>query len=198
MRFTDPSLQAGLEAWRSAMDIRERAAADNMWFEERVSTPRLTTFEEQVNSPDAPDNLPHRQNWYLEAVRPVWRAGAGHVPCRARTRSSGPGPAGAVPADRPVGGPAHAAARPGPGPRGPGKRQAGEPDSAARPLPGELERPPRCPSCLRRLEGPGAGRSGRAGLARPATRPARPGALRPDRRTAPGRADAIHRAGRAG
>lgn len=64
MRFTDSTLQAGLETWRRATDVRERATADNMWFEERVSPPRLAAFEEQVNSPDAPDHLPDRQSWY--------------------------------------------------------------------------------------------------------------------------------------
>ena len=50
MRFNHPDLQAALEAWRLNPDIRGRANADNIWFEERVSPPRLAAFETTVGS----------------------------------------------------------------------------------------------------------------------------------------------------
>ena len=64
MRFADPALRASLDTWRGSTEVRERAAADNIWFEERVSHTRLRAFEDVVNSADAPDPLPDRQTWY--------------------------------------------------------------------------------------------------------------------------------------
>ncbi len=45
MRFADPPLQNDLEAWRRQSDHRERATADNLWFEERVGDTRRVWFE---------------------------------------------------------------------------------------------------------------------------------------------------------
>lgn len=64
MRFAAPALQIALDTWRESTDARERAAADNIRFEERVSHTRLRAFEDLVNSADAPDTLPARQTWY--------------------------------------------------------------------------------------------------------------------------------------
>ena len=65
MHFNDPASQTALEAWRNDPDIRERACADNVQFEERVSAARLTAFETLVSThPAAPAGLGERQTWY--------------------------------------------------------------------------------------------------------------------------------------
>ena len=50
--------------WRQTQDDEERAAADNLWFEERVGSPRQVLFEELVRSADVPSALPARHAWY--------------------------------------------------------------------------------------------------------------------------------------
>ena len=64
MQFTDPDLQSELQGWRVGSTLDQRAMADNMWFEERVSAARLAHFETIVRalSPLAP--LANRQNAY--------------------------------------------------------------------------------------------------------------------------------------
>ena len=57
MRFVTPTLQAALAAWRQDPDIRERAKADNAWFEERVSTARLAGFEGEAGDVTNPAAL---------------------------------------------------------------------------------------------------------------------------------------------
>ena len=57
MRFDDPALQSALEAWRRDPEIRERACADNMRFEERVSLPRRVAFETEVGVVENADQL---------------------------------------------------------------------------------------------------------------------------------------------
>jgi hypothetical protein len=50
MRFSNPALQAALEAWRQDPRVRERANADNIAFDERVSPPRQAAFENRANT----------------------------------------------------------------------------------------------------------------------------------------------------
>ena len=48
MRFADPALQIALDAWRRNPVDRERAMADNGWFEERIGPVRLAFFEREA------------------------------------------------------------------------------------------------------------------------------------------------------
>src|SRR5947209_5710156 len=48
MRFNDGELQEALVEWRALPDVEERSAADNIWFEQRVSAARQTAFEAEV------------------------------------------------------------------------------------------------------------------------------------------------------
>jgi hypothetical protein len=64
MRFEDVDLQTGLQVWRDTADRWERACADNLWFDERVSSARQEVFEDLVKASDAPGDLPDRQTWY--------------------------------------------------------------------------------------------------------------------------------------
>jgi hypothetical protein len=45
MHFTDSDLQRALTEWRALTDAKERSAADNIWFEQRVSSERQQAFE---------------------------------------------------------------------------------------------------------------------------------------------------------
>lgn len=49
MRFNDLMLQQALEEWRQMNAPKERAAADNFWFEERVSPTRQQVFEREAS-----------------------------------------------------------------------------------------------------------------------------------------------------
>jgi hypothetical protein len=66
MRFADPGLQTELQMWRSGSTLDERAMADNIWFEERVSAPRLAHFETIVCTPSTRGSLASRQRAYWE------------------------------------------------------------------------------------------------------------------------------------
>ena len=57
MRLTDPRLDAALCAWRANPDPEQRAEADNLWFEERVSAARQAAFEGQAAGADDADRL---------------------------------------------------------------------------------------------------------------------------------------------
>jgi hypothetical protein len=48
MQFNDAQLQNALVQWRALTDVRERAQADNLWFEQRLSTARQAAFEAEA------------------------------------------------------------------------------------------------------------------------------------------------------
>ena len=64
MRFVASVLQQCLAAWRQTRDAKERATADNLWFEERVSALRLGAFEERAKGASDPADLQRRQVAY--------------------------------------------------------------------------------------------------------------------------------------
>ena len=64
MRFNDLMLQQALEQWRQMNAPKERAAADNFWFEERVSTTRQQAFEQEASGAENPDVLRRRHADY--------------------------------------------------------------------------------------------------------------------------------------
>ena len=51
MNFTDPELSALLDAWAASSDLRERAKAHNIVFEERLDQHRLDAFERALVAP---------------------------------------------------------------------------------------------------------------------------------------------------
>lgn len=57
MVFEDSYLQVALEQWRANGDVKERACADNIWFEERVSAKRKAAFEDAVRGVDTAAGL---------------------------------------------------------------------------------------------------------------------------------------------
>jgi hypothetical protein len=70
MRFADAKLQDALINWRDLKDVEERSAADNIWFEQRVSTSRQTTFEQEVNGASDPASLRNAHtDYWSEFVR---------------------------------------------------------------------------------------------------------------------------------
>ncbi len=74
MRFENPGLQTALVAWRQDTRVRERAKADNAWFEERVSAKRLTGYEAEVG--DAIDAAGLVRS-HIRYVRDFMEIGAG-------------------------------------------------------------------------------------------------------------------------
>ena len=70
MRLVDPGLQNALHAWRGQSAISERAMADNMWFEERVSPVRQNRFETRIRGADKPGSLYQRHcEYFAECVK---------------------------------------------------------------------------------------------------------------------------------
>ena len=51
MNFTDPELSALLDAWAASPDLRERAEAHNITFEERLDQHRMNAFEHSLSTP---------------------------------------------------------------------------------------------------------------------------------------------------
>ena len=51
MNFTDPKLRSLLDAWAALTDLRERAEAHNIAFEERLDRHRLDFFEGSLKEP---------------------------------------------------------------------------------------------------------------------------------------------------
>ena len=51
MNFTDPELSALLSAWAASPDLRERAEAHNIVFEERLDQLRMDAFEHSLSTP---------------------------------------------------------------------------------------------------------------------------------------------------
>ncbi len=66
MRFADPGLQTALTGWRALVEAEERAAADNLWFEDRVSAARQQAFEAYAAGARDADELKRRQTDYWE------------------------------------------------------------------------------------------------------------------------------------
>src|ERR1700679_917698 len=52
MHFSNPQRESALRAWRADISSTQRASADNIWFEERVSAARCRHFE--AIAPDTP------------------------------------------------------------------------------------------------------------------------------------------------
>ena len=78
MDFTDPDLSAVLDAWAASDDIRYRAEAHNIAFDERVDRRRLDQFQRSVKRPCAhPADLRHQLS---EFVSTYCNVGAPHVP----------------------------------------------------------------------------------------------------------------------
>lgn len=70
MHFSASELQAALEQWRAILDVRERSAADNIWFEERVSTARQNAFEQEASGASDATSLRNAQaDYWSEFVR---------------------------------------------------------------------------------------------------------------------------------
>lgn len=65
MRFTDSQLQSALVQWRELREVKERSAADNIWFEQRVSAERQEVFEQEANGAASPVELrrAHADYW---------------------------------------------------------------------------------------------------------------------------------------
>ena len=65
MRFSDAQLQDALVKWRALKDVKERSAADNIWFEQRVSMARQNTFEQEAAGAADPTSLrrAHADYW---------------------------------------------------------------------------------------------------------------------------------------
>jgi hypothetical protein len=65
MRFSDPRLQNALIQWRQITDVLKRSEADNIWFEQRVSTARQQAFEQDANGATAATELrnAHTDYW---------------------------------------------------------------------------------------------------------------------------------------
>ncbi|MBC7905634.1 MAG: hypothetical protein H7Y60_02670 [Rhodospirillaceae bacterium] len=67
LRFADNDLQKALDGWRNSPDIKERAMADNFWFESRVSDARQQIFETYARASADPAKLKARHNDYYGA-----------------------------------------------------------------------------------------------------------------------------------
>ena len=65
MRFNDAQLQDALTKWRDLKDVKERSAADNIWFEQRVSGARRKVFEDEAVGAADPTSLrkTHADYW---------------------------------------------------------------------------------------------------------------------------------------
>jgi hypothetical protein len=65
MRFADAKLQNAIASWRNPKDVKERSAADNIWFEQRVSPARQRAFENEAIGAADPTSLrkAHADYW---------------------------------------------------------------------------------------------------------------------------------------
>lgn len=67
MNFTDPRLSLLLDAWATSTDLRERAEAHNVAFEERLDRHRLDAFERSLEGPcSSPADLRRRFSDFFE------------------------------------------------------------------------------------------------------------------------------------
>ncbi len=87
MKFTDRELSSLLDAWAISTDLRERAEAHNIAFEERLDRNRLDALEKSVPGPcleyrDLKRHLFNFVTTYVEVAEP-------HVPPTFRTENSG-------------------------------------------------------------------------------------------------------------
>lgn len=88
MNFADPDLSALRDAWAASPDLRERAEAHNIAFEERLDQHRVDAFERSVKRPctnhmDLRRQISEFVTTYMEVAIP-------HVPETFRTPNSGP------------------------------------------------------------------------------------------------------------
>ena len=87
MNFADPKLRSLLDAWAASTDLRERAEAHNMVFEERLDRQRLDAFERSLKKPcvghkDLRDQFSDFVTTYIEVAAP-------HVPPTFGTENRG-------------------------------------------------------------------------------------------------------------
>ncbi len=87
MNFTDPELSSLLNAWTASPDLRERAEAHNIVFEERLDQHRMDAFERSVKRPctnhmDLRRQISEFVTTYMEVATP-------HVPETFRAPNSG-------------------------------------------------------------------------------------------------------------
>jgi hypothetical protein len=64
MHFSNPQRESALRAWRADISATERASADNIWFEERVSPARCRHFEALAPDTPSPASLAAWQGEY--------------------------------------------------------------------------------------------------------------------------------------
>jgi hypothetical protein len=70
MHFNNTRLQQALVQWRGLLDLTERSAADNIWFEQRVSAARQDAFEQEANGASDPLTLRRAHvDYWSEFVR---------------------------------------------------------------------------------------------------------------------------------
>ena len=66
MHFDSPTLQQALVDWRGMIRADDRAEADNLWFEERVSAERRRAFEAAATDVRDPATFKRRHiDWLL-------------------------------------------------------------------------------------------------------------------------------------
>ena len=87
MNFTDPKLRSLLDAWAASTDLRERAEAHNMVFEERLDRQRLDAFEHSLEEPCA-DHKDLRDQ-FSDFVTTYFEVAAPHVPPTFGTENRG-------------------------------------------------------------------------------------------------------------
>lgn len=64
MRFAASNLQTALADWRALKDVKERASADNIWFEQKVSPDRQQAFEGEAIGAVDPASLKNAHTDY--------------------------------------------------------------------------------------------------------------------------------------
>ena len=89
MNFSNPDLDSLLDAWATSTDLRERAEAHNIAFEERLNPNRLDALEKSISGPCSGYNDLRR---YLSDFVTTYVEVAGqHVPLTFLTENSGAG-----------------------------------------------------------------------------------------------------------
>ena len=87
MRFTDRELGSVLDAWGASADLKDRAEAHNIAFEERLDRHRLDAFEDFVQRP-CPDHVVLRRQ-LTDFIETYIEVAAPHVPPTFREQNSG-------------------------------------------------------------------------------------------------------------
>lgn len=87
MHFTDQQLRTVFETWVTAVDLRERAEAHNIAFEERLDQHRLTKFERSLKTPCTDHIYLRRQ--LSEFVATFIEVAEPHIPLTFQTQNGG-------------------------------------------------------------------------------------------------------------